>query len=175
MGQTALIVRVPEAESQVRELRERFDPSASVGVPAHITVLFPFMAAEHLSHSVRAEVSGILAKHRSFSFQLRSVGRFPATAYLTPEPGEPFVALTNSLVRRFPEFRPYGGAYSSVLPHLTVADGNPANASIAEGELEELLKLHGPIQSTCNRVTLLENFGERWEEIHAFELRQEEG
>jgi 2'-5' RNA ligase len=104
MGQTAFVVRVPEAEGHVRELRERFDPSAGLGVPAHITVLFPFMAAEHLSESILADISRIVANHRSFKFQLRHVGRFEATAYLVPEPAEPFVALTSSLVREFPKF-----------------------------------------------------------------------
>jgi hypothetical protein len=37
MAQTAFIVRVPEAERHVGDLRDRFDPSARLGVPAHIT------------------------------------------------------------------------------------------------------------------------------------------
>ena len=44
--QTALIVRVPETEPCVAALRERFDPSAALGVPAHITVLHFFMGPE---------------------------------------------------------------------------------------------------------------------------------
>ncbi len=39
----AVLVTVPEAESLVAPLRERFDASTALGVPAHITVLFPFM------------------------------------------------------------------------------------------------------------------------------------
>jgi hypothetical protein len=42
VGRTALIVAVEEAEIAVSELRLRYDPSASLGVPAHVTVLFPF-------------------------------------------------------------------------------------------------------------------------------------
>lgn len=42
VGQTGLIVRIPEAEPAVRRWRDRFDPSAEAGVPAHVTVLFPF-------------------------------------------------------------------------------------------------------------------------------------
>jgi hypothetical protein len=40
---SGLIVEVPEAEPDVARLRERLDASAPLGIPAHITVLFPFM------------------------------------------------------------------------------------------------------------------------------------
>ena len=37
--ESALIIAVPEAEPLVKAWRERFDYSAGVGVPAHITLL----------------------------------------------------------------------------------------------------------------------------------------
>lgn len=36
MSRSAIVVLVPEAEPMVRALRERFDPSAKVGVSAHV-------------------------------------------------------------------------------------------------------------------------------------------
>jgi len=50
---TALVARVPEAEPWVGTLRERFDPSTRMGVPAHITVLAPFMPPDRVT-AVRA-------------------------------------------------------------------------------------------------------------------------
>jgi hypothetical protein len=44
--QSGLIIEVPEAEPAVRQHRERLDASAPLGIPAHITVLFPFMPPE---------------------------------------------------------------------------------------------------------------------------------
>ena len=41
---SGLIIEVPEAETAVAAWRERLDPQAVLGVPAHITVLFPFAA-----------------------------------------------------------------------------------------------------------------------------------
>jgi len=41
--QTALIAPVPEAEACVGAWQARFDRSAALGVPAHITVLHPFI------------------------------------------------------------------------------------------------------------------------------------
>lgn len=176
MAQTAFVVRVPEAEEHVRALRERFDPSARLGVPAHITILVPFMPPELVSDSVRAKITDALAAVAPFAFVLHRVARFPTTTYLVPEPAEPFAALTSALVARFPQFLPYGGAHGrSVVPHLTVAYGDSAEAEEAERELEKRMKSGGPIRSTCSSVALLEDSTGRWEEIHVFELRRPEG
>lgn len=43
---SGLMIEVPEAEPAVRHHREHFDASTPLGVPAHITVLFPFMPPE---------------------------------------------------------------------------------------------------------------------------------
>lgn len=82
----------------VRGLRERFDPSAEQGVPAHITVLYPFMPPELVSSEVFALVQQALSEVPAFGFELAKVGRFPATTYLAPEPAAPFVDLTRRLV-----------------------------------------------------------------------------
>jgi hypothetical protein len=44
--ESALIVAVPEAEWAVAALRAAYDPAASWGMPAHITVLYPFLPPE---------------------------------------------------------------------------------------------------------------------------------
>jgi hypothetical protein len=49
MAESAFIVRVPEAEPHVAHLRERFDPMALLGVPAHITLLYPFLSPEQIA------------------------------------------------------------------------------------------------------------------------------
>jgi len=58
----------------------------------------------------------------SFEFSLVAVRRFPVTAYLHPEPSATFARLTDMLVNQWPEFPPYGGSFSTVIPHLTIAD-----------------------------------------------------
>ena len=42
-GQTALVVAVPSAEPVVARLRASYDVAAAYGVPAHVTVLYPFL------------------------------------------------------------------------------------------------------------------------------------
>jgi 2'-5' RNA ligase len=171
MAKSGLVVVVPEAEERIGHLRKRFDPQALLGVPAHITVLFPFIAPEQIDAAVLERLKSVFANVKPFSFALSQVSRFPGTAYLAPEPVQPFVALTNAVAQAFPAYPPYGGIYTSVIPHLTVSDGEPDAADVAERELKRLLQTHGAITSTCTSVALLEDSLGKWREIHAFQLR----
>jgi 2'-5' RNA ligase len=170
MAITGLIVEVPQAEEIVGSLRQRFDSSASLGVPAHITVLAPFMAPELITDRVIAQISHTLRGLAPFEFSLARVGRFETTAYLAPEPVEPFVELTTRLVRDFPAYPAYGGAFTTIVPHLTVAHGNPEWASIAEHELNSRLEASNPIRVLCTAVDLLEDSTGHWNRLVRFKL-----
>jgi 2'-5' RNA ligase len=117
---TALVVAVPEAEAAVGALRLRYDQSAARGVPAHITILFPFLSDEELDEEALAEAC---ASHRAFDFELARVEYFgDDVTYLAPEPDAPFRALTETVWRRWPSHPPYGGEHADPVPHLTVAE-----------------------------------------------------
>ena len=161
---------MPQAEALIGDLRERFDVSAGPGMPAHITVLFPFMAPTCIDAAVLHGVRQALAGARAFRFTLASVARFPATAYLEPEPAAAFIDLTMRLARRFPQFPPFGGEFETVIPHLTVAHGDIAQVDHAQTELVARLRANGAIHSVCDRVVLLENTNGLWREMHAFAL-----
>jgi len=163
-------VRVAEADARVGALRQRFDASARLGVPAHVTLLHPFMPPGLITPEVLQRACDALAATPAFAFQLREVQRFPATAWLAPEPPEPFVALTEALVRAFPAFPPFGGAHPSIVPHLTVAHGDADAAALAAAELTTLMQALGPIECACQQVCLLENADGRWRERHRFDL-----
>lgn len=170
MAETAFIVNVPEAEVVVAVLRERFDPSAKLGAPAHITVLAPFMPPDQITDAVLRRTREALRHVPMFSFRLAEVRRFDAAAFLAPEPSTPFIALTNALSRTFPAYPPYGGEFDSVVPHLTVAHGSVANIETAYAELVTKMGLRGPIACRCETVSLLENSSGRWRPLHTFAL-----
>lgn len=175
MAASAFVIRVPEAEPCVGEMRLRYDASAHLGVPAHVTVLVPFMDPVHIDGRVLNTASAALASVRSFKFRLHRVGRFPVTAYLEPHPPGPFVSLTHALSRAFPEYLPYGGEHDSIVPHLTVADGSAEHAELAALEMRAWLVQNGPIHCTCTSVDLLENSSGHWRQMHAFKLTGAEG
>jgi hypothetical protein len=158
MPRTALIVAVPEAEAAVRELRLRYDWSARHGVPAHVTVLFPFLDAGCVDV---AALHTLFAQHHAFDFVLDRVEQFDEGAvWLHPEPSEPFRALTTAVWRRWPECPPYEGAHEDVIPHLTVS-GDPVDVVV------EL-----PIAARADEVTLIEEQRDgRWLDRQRFPLR----
>ena len=120
---------MPEAEPLVKALRERFDSSAAAGVPAHITILYPFMPPGEITPEVVAELRDFFAQFAAFEFTLPELRRFPEVLYLAPSPAEPFKALTHAVVERYPDYPPYGGGYSEVIPHLTIADVDRSRAT----------------------------------------------
>jgi 2'-5' RNA ligase len=120
-GETALLVTVPEAEPLVGALRHRYDASADAGIPAHVTVLYPFLGVGRIDAEVIDALTGLLAAHEPFEITFTRCGRFPDVLHLPPEPAAPFRALTAAVTGRWPEAQPYAGKFDGVHPHLTVA------------------------------------------------------
>ena len=83
--ESALVILVPEAEPLVQAYRERFDPSAALGVPAHITLLYPFIEPEKIDSDILGKVTECFRGFAPIAFSLTEVRRFPAeTLYLAP-------------------------------------------------------------------------------------------
>ncbi len=123
-GESAIIVPV-QVPMAVSRLRERMDPSAAQGVPAHVTLIYPFMPPGLLKDDVRRVIEEIVAAEPLFQLELVSVERWPNIVYLAPQPSDPFRRLTGALAAAFPDYPPYEGAHPDVVPHLTVAQDVP--------------------------------------------------
>jgi 2'-5' RNA ligase len=168
LASTALVVLVPEAEPVVSDVRARHDPSVRLGVPAHVTLLFPFMSPKSVSTSVQESLRSLFAGFESFSVCFAEACRWPQEAYLAPQPNAAFIALTRGIATAFPEYPPYEGRHAEIIPHLTVAQGSAAAAEQAVEEIAAALALAGPIQTICRSATLLENSGGPWRVMHTF-------
>lgn len=165
VSESALIVPVLEAEPVVRDHRDRFDPAAPAGIPAHITVLYPFLPPETITQSEVDELGEIFAGVTPFSFRLTGTAQFPGVVYLIPEPAEPFIRLTAAIATRWPEAPPYQGTYDQVIPHLTLAHtDSPSTATRLREEVEPVL----PIQCRGHEAWLLTSNDGRWSLGRAF-------
>jgi 2'-5' RNA ligase len=96
-------------------------------VPAHVTLLYPFMPVEGLDDKVRAALGRIVASEPTFTVRFNGIARFPNVVYLPPEPADPFQRLTAAIAAQFPDYPPYQGAYETVVPHMTVAQDVPTD------------------------------------------------
>ena len=164
MPRSALVIVVPEAEPLVHEWRMRYD-NADIGIPAHVTLLFPFVPTEEISEELIAELRELFAEQPAFSFTLARVARFADVAWLAPDPSDPFRRLTDLIFSRFPDYPPYEGIHDEVLPHLTVAMGDAA----LQDEVEAALTPHLPIGAHAGEVALLvEDEAGNWSESERF-------
>jgi 2'-5' RNA ligase len=165
MQRSGLIIEVPEASPVVDPWRQQLDPLAPRGVPPHITVLFPFVDATDISQDTTAKVQRLAASVRSFRFRLTHAGWFePQVLWLAPAPSEPFVELTARAAEAFPDYPPYGGQFTEVIPHLTIGDGGAAEqmAAAARDLLPGL-----PISATANAITLMVERPDRHWQVRA--------
>ena len=151
-GRTAVTVVVPEAQALYDAWRERWDPAP--GVPAHVTLLFPFRPAGLVDDALLGELRDLCSAAAPFDVEFRRVGRFEEVAWLAPEPSEPFVALTKALVARYPEHPPYGEeSFDEIVPHLTIV--NRAGPELL-AEVESALVYELPVRARVREATLLE-------------------
>jgi 2'-5' RNA ligase len=151
--ESALLVAVPAAEPAVGEYRARLDPSARGGVPAHLTVLYPFLAPPLIDDAVLASLAALFAAVPAFAFTLDRVGWFgDEVVWLGPRDARPFRALTALAWEAFPACAPYGGQYADLVPHLTIGEqGDPA-ALRAAGHA---VRPHLPVEAAATEVTLM--------------------
>lgn len=167
--ESALIVPVPEAEALVGAWRERYDDSARTGVPAHLTLLYPFLPPEDVSPADLERLAALFAATPATRYALARVRRFArGVLYLAPEPDEFLRELTERIWKLYPHRPPYGGAFPDVIPHLTVAqaaDGTVLDA--VEAEVAQGL----PVPAHATEVWLmLQNDDGRWRAGHRFPL-----
>lgn len=60
-SESCLLVPVPEAELAVGRLRRRLDQSAAWGVPAHVTILYPFVLPGEMTSTVIEAAAAAIA------------------------------------------------------------------------------------------------------------------
>lgn len=162
-SESALVALVPEAEELVGSFRERFDPSAAAGVPAHISLLYPFKPPAEITPAVLESLTQLFSTLSSFEVSLTELRKFPSVLYLAPEPDDDLLRLTLAIVKQFPETPPYEGEFAEIIPHLSVAQADNAEqlANIAS-EFESRATGRLPIRTTIREVCLIENRDGLW-------------
>ncbi|MEV6597941.1 2'-5' RNA ligase family protein [Actinoplanes sp. NPDC051346] len=151
---TALIVEIPAAEPAVAHHRARLDLAASWGVPAHITIVYPFLPPTAVTDAVLAGLREAIGAIPRFTTALTHVGWFGDTvAWLAPDPDAPFRALTHAVTTRFPDAQPYGGAHPELIPHLTIGHDHPPH--LLRAAADEAAN-HLPIAADITAVHLIQ-------------------
>lgn len=167
---SGLVVPVPAAEHLIGGHRSRLDANAALGVPAHVTALFPFVSPADLTADVLTRVARVVATVPAFHHRFSHTGWFgDDVLFLAPDDPAPLRELTQRLHREFPDHPPFGGVFAEVVPHLTVGHGHP-RAVLAEAE--EAVRAGLPVSGHAAEVHLLaqDQPGGRWRLRERFPL-----
>lgn len=152
--ETAVLALMPAVEQTVGVHRRRLDPTSIAGVPAHVTVLYPFVEPAEVTAATVAELRAAVAPVASFTCRFSDTGWFGHDyLWLDPVPAGPFEELTRRVCRSFPDHPPYGGEHEP-RPHLTVGYRRHASLEalrVAEAHLRASL----PAEAAVDRVHLL--------------------
>ncbi len=135
---------------------QRWYPRDLVGVPPHISLIFPWRVPP-LSESDLDQLAQALNGTAAFDLVFREWAHFPNAIYLRPEPVELVLGLIQQLTAAFPDTPPYGGAFADVVPHMTVGRvTGPAEAQEMELQLQEQLAPHLPLSAHVDRIAVHE-------------------
>ena len=169
-GQSALLIPVPEAERVVGEWRSLYDPSAAAGVPAHITLLYPFVPRPQIDDALLEELREYFARIRPFDYRFPALRRLPGIVYLAPEPAAPFRLMIRSLAEHYPDYPPYGGIHDDVVPHLTIADRRDRLDLVLMKRIDAALGSQLPFVARAREVWLMTERRKRWSRKARFPL-----
>ena len=173
-GQSALIVPV-ELPAELDRLRDGLDPSAAAGVPAHVTLVYPFIPPDGLGEGDLTPVAEIARAVAAFSFTLGRVQRWPDVVCLLPDPSEPFSRLIVALATAFPAYPPYGAAHAvaDVVPHVTIAQSaRSQDLDAAAAGVPDFL----PVYAKCDEIRLIANHpGQLWRTVWSCRLPTKAG
>lgn len=165
---SALIIEVPEADRVVGQWRQQLDQLAPVGVPAHVTCLFPFPMPHALTTRDVDRIAAAAARTRCFEYRFSHCAWFgESVLWLAPDDPQPFRQLTESLTSAFPQLRPYEGRFDRVIPHLTVGHKcPPERLRCAQQSIEPRL----PVTGVATALSLFVPRATGWECTARFEL-----
>lgn len=120
-GRSALVVPIA-LPANLAAIRDASDPMAARGVPAHVTILFPFLPVASLGSAGRAALLGIALGQEAFVARFQEVEHRPGMVWLVPADQSPFLGLTAAVVERWPDQPPYGGVHEVLVAHLTLVE-----------------------------------------------------
>lgn len=85
-------------------------------------MLYPFLPFGELRSEVRDRLVDVTRQVEALDVLFTVVHVEPGLVWIEPRPAEPFVALTAAMTTRWPDYAPYEGRHTEVIPHLTVVN-----------------------------------------------------
>ncbi|WP_189059007.1 2'-5' RNA ligase family protein [Longimycelium tulufanense] len=156
---------MPAADPVLDRVRERY-PGLVREVPAHVSVLYPFLDVDVLTPDDLTALDDIFTSQAPLDVSFATCAGHGGFVYLPPEPVEALDALSVEVQEHWPQLLPYGGAYGRPRPHLTIVMGadEPTAARVSED-----VRAHLPLHATLGEAWLVV-FTDHWSVHRRFRL-----
>ena len=152
-AKSAIIIPFVEVDDVVDAWRKLLDPAQVRGIPAHVTVLFPFVHPKELSTEILDILDAHFSRISTFNVVFDSTAWFEdRVVYLEPKPEQQFRTMAKQLLSVFPSCIPYGGKFADPIPHLTLGDGAPLESLL---KAEEDVRASFPIETQAKEAWLM--------------------
>lgn len=127
----------------------------SLGVPPHVSILYPWRASPLSSVDV-TDAENVIGSMTAFSIAFDAVARFDnGTVFARVKENRALSTLMRSVWRAFPETPPYGGAFEAPEPHLTLAKPAIEQADDVVAELRRQFAADLPLRFDVDRISIL--------------------
>ncbi len=152
--ESAIVVELPELDVVLDEYRRELDPCRRWGMPAHLTVLYPFVPPTDLDQSILSTLRTVATKVRPFEGEFDDFGWFAdPVVWLGTSQRSLFGSLIREMMNAFPECPPYGGAFDEIIPHVTIGESNEADLLRAA---IDAIRPQLPLKSMVTSLSLME-------------------
>jgi len=123
MLSTAVVIFAPhEVQAVATPIMRQYALESLIRVPAHITLMFPFVPCERLSEAALT-LKALSAQIKPFEITLSGYDQFTGVVFMRPVNPEPIKAVFRQIYEAFPLYPPYGGTFGNDLhPHVTVGE-----------------------------------------------------
>lgn len=120
--ETALVIIPPKSvQAFAYPIREEYDKVSFQQMPAHITLLYPFVGEDGIEFALQ-KLQIVCEGINPFELILDRYDRFKTVHFLTASKPEELNQLQQELSEAFPEFLLHSGEFGSTyVPHLTLA------------------------------------------------------
>jgi len=159
---TAIVVPFHDGPAVVTAHRRALTSDGADRMPAHVTLIYPFVDDADLADDEFRRLHGVLAAFAPFDVTFATFARFdgqPPGLYLEPEPAGPFFAMIAAPAEEFPAFPPFGRVHETVIPHLTLGHTEDAKTLRA---VEADVGRHLPVRARVDEVAVMEHGADGW-------------
>jgi 2'-5' RNA ligase superfamily protein len=166
LGQTALVVLVPEADPALALVAAQYPHLVRPGLPAHVTVLYPWIPASEIDSAALNRCASLAASVDPTKVSFSAVQVHPGILFLEPDQRHIVNRLSQRAQSCWPSLRPYGGKYPDSPPHVTLALGAMRNDEIEA--IRTLVTSLLPMQSRFDALHVVAFDESGWNGRHRF-------